>query len=241
MGHMRSLDFYFDYLSGYAYFAWRRIRTMCASRNIVLVPRPVVFAKLLDHWRQLGPGEIPPKKELVYRYGYRYARLHGFEFNPPAAHPFNPLPALRLSLAEVAGPAQTSVIDALFNAGWSGGADLGDIEVLRDVLQDADLPARTLLECASMPPAKEALKRETAQAIAAGVFGVPSMVWDGELFWGNDQLEHVALCMDGRDPLDRERVAEMLARPRAADRDSECRGPGILPALGAGPPRGDTP
>jgi 2-hydroxychromene-2-carboxylate isomerase len=205
-------------LSGYAYFAWRRIQGLCASRCVELVPHPVVFAKLLDHWGQLGPAEIAPKKEVVYRYGYRYAKLNGFEFNPPAAHPFNPLPALRLSLLEVAGEYQFALIDTLFHAGWTRGSNLGDIDVLAQLLDEAGLPAQRLLAAAASPQAKERLKRETAEAIDVGVFGVPSMVWCGELFWGNDQLEHLAVCIDGNDPLDREKLADMLARKRAVDR-----------------------
>lgn len=64
------------------------------------------------------------------------------------------------------------------------------------------------------------MRKETEQTIAQGVFGVPTFTVDGELFWGNDQLEDLELFIQGQDSLDRDRVDEMLARDRGIDRKS---------------------
>ena len=61
-GHV---DFYFDYLSGYAYFGWLRVRSLCARKGATLGVHPVLFAGLLNHWGQLGPAEIPPKRAWI--------------------------------------------------------------------------------------------------------------------------------------------------------------------------------
>jgi len=214
----RRLDFYFDFISLYAYFAWRRLLPICDARGIELVVHPVVFGKLLDHWGQLGPAEVPPKKTFVYQSAYRYAALHGFAFDPPRSHPFNPLPALRVALVEVCGDRQREAINAIFEAGWSNGAEIGTAEALAAILDRAGLDGAALLHTASLPTAKAALRAETDAAITHGVFGVPTMRIGELLFWGNDQLDHVALALDGRDPLDATRVDAMLARPRAIDR-----------------------
>ncbi len=217
----RRLDFYFDFISLYAYFAWRRLLPMCDERGVELVVHPVVFGKLLDHWGQLGPAEVPPKKTFVYQSAYRYAALHGFEFDPPRSHPFNPLPALRTALPEVSGDAQRVVVSAIFEAGWSHGAEIGTPESLGPILDRAGLDGAALLHAASLPAAKAGLRAQTDAAIAHGVFGVPTMRLGELLFWGNDQLDHVALALDGRDPLDAARVDAMLARPRAIDRKAQ--------------------
>ncbi|MGB1881858.1 MAG: DsbA family protein, partial [Gammaproteobacteria bacterium] len=86
------------------------------------------------------------------------------------------------------------------------------------VLNAVGLDGSGLLERAKGAEAKDSLRRETELAIARGVFGVPTMVVDEELFWGNDQVEQLAVVLDGRDPLDRVRLAEFLARGRAIDR-----------------------
>ncbi|MEH6813350.1 MAG: 2-hydroxychromene-2-carboxylate isomerase [Motiliproteus sp.] len=214
----RQLDFYFDYLSPYAYFSWRQVQPLCQHHSITLRPRPIVFGKLLDHWGQLGPAEIAPKKTALYKYCFRYARLHGFEFNPPHCHPFNPLPALRLSLPEVCGDQQLQVINALFSAGWSQGADLSAPTDLRNILDGIGLNGSTLLAATETTEAKAQLRKETEEAIARGVFGVPTFIIDDELFWGNDQLEHLEIYLQGKDPLDAEQVSNMLARHRGIDR-----------------------
>ncbi|MEH6473495.1 MAG: 2-hydroxychromene-2-carboxylate isomerase [Halopseudomonas sp.] len=219
----RVLDFYFDYLSPYAYFSWRQLRPLCQRYGVELHPHPVVFGKLLDHWGQLGPAEIAPKKAALYKYCYRYATLHGFEFNPPRFHPYNPLPSLRLSLLELCGERQTELIDRLFCAAWSEGADLASTSELTAILNSAGFEADSLLAAIETPEAKQALQRETEQAIAQGVFGVPTFIVDGELFWGNDQLEHLEIFLQGNDPLDAERVEAMLARHRGIDRKKTAK------------------
>jgi len=214
----RTLHFYFDYLSPYAYFSWRALQPLCQRYQLQLIPHPVVFGKLLDHWGQLGPAEVVPKKAALYRYCYRYAALNGFEFNPPHCHPFNPLPALRLSLAEVSGDKQTALISAIFDAGWSQGADLSCVETLGKLAHNTGLGSATVLDSITRQDTKDLLHRETEQAIAQGVFGVPTFMIDDELFWGHDQLAHIELYLQGKDPLDPDKVDRMLNRARGIDR-----------------------
>lgn len=212
------VDFYFDYISGYAYFAWLSIQEICDRRGAELGVHPVLFAGLLDHWGQLGPAEIPPKREWAYKDAFRHARLHGIELACPKVHPFNPLLALRLSLREVAGAEQRRLVSAIFRAGWGQGIDLGSRDELAAALDGEGLDSRALIERASAPAAKEALRESTARAVGRGVFGVPTIFVGDELFWGSDRMEYVELALDGRDPLDNARVREALDRPRAADR-----------------------
>jgi 2-hydroxychromene-2-carboxylate isomerase len=214
-GHV---DFYFDYLSGYAYFGWLRVRSLCARKGATLGVHPVLFAGLLNHWGQLGPAEIPPKRAWVYRDGFRIAKRDNVPLSPPRYHPFNPLLALRLSLAEVGGADQPRVVDAIFGAGWGRGIDLGSREELAATLDAAGLDGNGLVAKASEPAAKAALKKSTEDAIARGVFGVPTMIVGDELFWGADRVEYVEMALDGTDPIDHAWVNEVLARPKQADR-----------------------
>lgn len=214
----KHVDFYFDYLSGYAYFAWLEIQAICDARGASLGIHPVLFAGLLNHWGQLGPAEIPPKREWVYRDGYRQAKLRGVPLNPPKYHPFNPLLALRLSLAEVGGDDQRGVVNAIFRGGWGEGIDLGSPDELVATLDRAGFDGRALVEKATLPAAKEALKKSTNEAIARRVFGVPTMIVGGELVWGADRTDFVELILDGEDPIDDAWVQEVLARPKQADR-----------------------
>ena len=212
-----KIHFYFDFISPYAYFAWRKLPTLAKKYNREIEAHPVVFGKLLDKWGQLGPAEIPPKRNWLNEYCLRYAALNGFKYNPPKKHPFNPLAALRMSLKEVSGDDQLRVIDSIFKGGWSHGADLGDLSTLISLLKKKSIDGESLSHKVSELDVKELLINETSYAIEKGVFGVPTIIIDDNLFWGNDQMDHIELLLDGKDPLDRERLNDQ-ERPRAIDR-----------------------
>ena len=214
----KSIHFYFDYISPYAYFAWRRLPSLAKKYNRKIEAHSVVFGKLLDKWGQLGPAEIPPKNNWLNQYCLRYSAINGFEYNPPKKHPFNPLAALRMSLKEVSGINQFQVIDAIFEGGWSQGADLGDLPTLISLLEKQSIDGENVSQQISKPYVKNLLVNETNVAIDKGVFGVPSIIIDDNLFWGNDQMEHIELLLDGKDPLNREKLSLHESRARGIDR-----------------------
>ncbi len=215
---MSHVDFWFDYISPYAYFGWLRVRDLAAAHGATLSLRPVLFAALLDRHGQLGPAEIPSKREHTFKDILRYAALHGIELRGPAAHPFNPLLALRCSTPEVAGAQQADVIAALYRAIWSDGIDGADPSALEGALSVVGLDGAELVERASSGAAKAALRASTEAAVARGVFGVPTFDVDGELFWGNDRVEYAALRLQGRDPLPADAAHRLLSRPAGAVR-----------------------
>lgn len=216
------IDFYFDFLSPFAFLGWRRVRDLSSRTGTPVRPRPVLFAALLEKWGQLGPAEIPPKRAYVFRQCYRFAARHGIKMALPRVHPFVPLSALRTSLPIVAGDRQLEVVDAYFEAIWEDGIDGGSIPDLSAALTRRGLdPA--ILERAQEPAVKDALRAETGAAIARGVFGVPTFFVGDELFWGNDSLDDVELALAGKDPLDRAAVDAFLARPYGVVRPSKGR------------------
>ncbi|HEY6557731.1 MAG TPA: 2-hydroxychromene-2-carboxylate isomerase [Polyangiaceae bacterium] len=203
------VDFYFDYLSPYAYLGWLQLRSLGEARGLELRPDPVALGGLLKHWGQLGPAEIPPKALFTFKDCVRRAQRLGCAFRAPAFHPFNPLTALRVSLEEVAGSAQLAVVDALWQASWASGRDVGSAEVIREVLDEIGLDGARLVARASEPVVKERLKTNASRAIELGVFGVPTTFVDGELFWGADQMDWIAARLDGKDPLDQVSLSDI--------------------------------
>jgi 2-hydroxychromene-2-carboxylate isomerase len=212
------VEFYFDYVSPYSYLASRQIGKLCARHGVEPVMRPILYAGLLDHWGLSGPAEVSARREWFFRDVLRHAALHGIELRGPKTHPFNSLLALRISQPEVAGPRQPEIIEAFWTGSWAKGGDLGTPEGVAEALAAARIEAKPLIERAADPEVKAALRRATEAAIARGVFGVPTMIVDGELFWGNDRLAHLELYLEGRDPVDRALLAEILTRPRGSDR-----------------------
>ena len=202
----RGVDFYFDFISPYAYLAWCELRRK--DPGFTVVPRPILFAGLLDHHGQLGPAEIEPKRRFTFQDVTRRAVDAGIAMRPPVVHPFNPLAALRVSLAMVAGEAQLEVIDALFSATWMHAAPVDSVDAVARVLEEAGFDGEALVTRTREAEVKAALRSETEAAIARGVFGVPTFAVGADLFWGSDQLAYVKRALDGRDP-----VASLMRTP----------------------------
>ena len=96
MANKQTLEFWFDFLSPYAWVAWAQAGDFCDKHDLVLKPRPVVFAGLLDHWGQLGPAEIAPKRLFVFKDAMRKAHREGLAMTYPETHPFNPVTMMRV-------------------------------------------------------------------------------------------------------------------------------------------------
>ena len=182
---MKTIDFYFDFISPYSYFAWLRLDRL-KKQNINIQLKPVLLAGLLNHWGQKGPAEIEPKRLELFRKCLRYAAKNKIDFTVPKFHPFNPLYVLRLSLLEVAGDNQERVIDALWRAGWQQGIDLGNPDEIVFVLKKAGLPAEELIEKTFIRENKQKLKDNTKEAIERGAFGLPTFHLNDEIFCRND-------------------------------------------------------
>ena len=172
-------DWYFDVISPFAYLQWTRLRR--DHSMVRLQPRPLLFGALLQHHGQLGPAEIPGKREFTYRFVSWEARRLGIALRFPPAHPFNPLAALRLILATDDTIAAT---DAVFTHIWRDGLAADSAAALGGVA--AALGIMEIDVAIARDEVKSALRNNTEEAIACGVFGVPTLCIDGALFWGND-------------------------------------------------------
>jgi 2-hydroxychromene-2-carboxylate isomerase len=179
---MKKADWYFDFISPFAYIGLARLGRF--SQKLEIRYKPVLFAGLLNHWEQKGPAEIPPKRVWTFRYCSWWAAQQGIALRSPATHPFNPLPYLRLAVAAGNTPA---AIGRIFEAIWTTGADPSDERVFAELARSLQIDPSRLGDQAI----KDALRQETEQAIARGVFGVPTLIVDEELFWGADAMDFV--------------------------------------------------
>ncbi len=215
---MRQISFYFDFVSPYSFLAWGEVFQVAARNQAALRTVPVLLAGLLNAHGQIGPAEIPAKRDFVFKDILRWCHKRGGRIKGPPAHPFNPLSALRLCEAVGDMNDRVRLADALFSECWRRGQDISDKAVLARLLDELGLDARTLMAEIETPNIKERIRQNTDEAISRGVFGVPTFVVDNELFWGYDRLCHLEDYLKGNLDIDRTLAAEILARPRGADR-----------------------
>ena len=195
-----KISFYFDYLSPWAYFAWQPIKALARKRGLTLELNPIPYPNLSASWQQRAVATLPPKREFIFKFAYRYAKKHGIPYNMPQPHPYKPYTSLRLSLAEVCGKRQQELVDLLFEACWVKGVDMGSDTALTEFLTANNFPGQKWVEQTKAASIKKTLIENTEKSINQGIFGVPTMVIDDELFWGNDQIEFINDYLNGKDP-----------------------------------------
>lgn len=189
---MRTLDWYFDFLSGFAYLQLKQLKDLPGDVSVSY--RPMLFAGLLQHHETKGPAQIPRKRVYTYRHWVWQARRANVPFRMPPTHPFPPLPPLRLAIALGNDGA---AIETIFDHIWRDGEDVGDPggwARLTDKLGVAD--AEALIADQGV---KDQLRRNTESAVELGLFGVPTAVVDGELFWGQDSTPMLFAYLENPD------------------------------------------
>ncbi|NZA27267.1 2-hydroxychromene-2-carboxylate isomerase [Luteimonas sp. SJ-92] len=195
---------YFDFISPYSYLQWRRLRDGLEEHGIE--PVPILFAAILEALGNRGPAEIPGKREFAYRHILWRARRAHVPLRFPPAHPFNPLAALRLAIA--AGNSRAA-IDAVFDWIWAQGNAGDSVEALAPVLERLQLRPEAL----AAPEVKAALHANTSAAVAAGVFGVPTLALGDDLFWGDDAHDFAMAALQDPELLDDPEMRRLASLP----------------------------
>lgn len=177
---MKKVEWYFDYVSPFSYLQWAHQLPRLEGVDIEL--KPVLFAGLLKHRGHKGPAEMRDKRRFVYRQVVWMAGRFGVPFRMPAAHPFNPLPLLRLSIARGNRP---DVVERLFGFVWRDGHIPPEAKPWQALMDELDATE----EATRDPAVKQRLVDNGEEAISKRVFGVPTLVVNGEVFWGVDGFD----------------------------------------------------
>ncbi len=190
---MKTITFYLDFISPYAWLAFEALPQALQGISHQVVHKPVLFGALLKHHGQLGPAEIPAKRDWTYRQVLWLARQQGCDLKLPATHPFNPLGLLRLAVAcDADGLPNRYVCEQVFRHVWCSGEDAADAQRLAALSAQLE-PARDVASA----EVKQQLQAHTQEAIEAGVFGVPTFAVDDKLFWGQDALPMLRAYLQG--------------------------------------------
>lgn len=203
-----EITFYYDILSPFAHVALARLGELPGGCTVV--PKPVLLGAMLSHWGQRGPAEIVPKRLHTYRLATFLGERQGLEMRFPPRHPFNPLAGLRiLAGANDGAGADLAMVRHAFDFVFREGRAPDNPEDLRAFAEAIGAPAAL----ASDDVAKAALRRFTEEAIALGVFGVPSFVVatasGHEVFWGVDAFDMLKGWLDNNDLFEREPYAHL--------------------------------
>lgn len=206
-----SAIWYFDFISPFAYLQLARMREL--AEHHAITPRPIVLGAVLKHHGQLGPAEIPGKREFTYRMVLWQAESSGIQLRFPPCHPFNPLAALRLTIA---CGSSWEAISAIYQHIWRHGLAGDDAVSLADVANALGVvDIETAINTAAV---KQQLRANTEEAISAGVFGVPTVRLGEKLVWGNDATSMFEKLLVDPEYFDRGEYSRVANLPDAAER-----------------------
>lgn len=207
----REATWYVDPISPYVYLQLPDLDRL--PSEILVRPVPVLLAALLKHWETKGPAEIPAKRLHTYRQCAWLARSRGVPFRMPPRHPFNPLSALRLLCALGLTLEQARIASRFV---FEYGGDPSTAEGLRQLGELLGVAEPEAL--ASEPAAKDKLRRNTDEALAHRVWGVPTFLVDEQLFWGADSFPMMLDYLTDRSLFESAEMKQIAALPVGASR-----------------------
>ncbi len=184
------IDFYFEFSSPYGYIASQLADDFEKRVGRPLRWRPLLLGPVFKITGQAPLVEVPLKGEYSKRDFARSARLHKVAYRHPEKFPIGTVGALRAfywAHDRDAHRAQ-ALAKALYRAYFVEGQDIGSAAIVVEVARTLGYDAAELTTALEDPALKERAKREVDAAIAAGVFGSPFFVIDGEPFWGVDRM-----------------------------------------------------
>jgi 2-hydroxychromene-2-carboxylate isomerase len=186
-----GLDFWCELASTYTYLAGERIESLAARRRVRVTWSPFLLGPIFaaSGWTT-SPFEIYPSKgRYMWRDVERSADALGIVFKRPSVFPRNTVLASRVATLGVARGWGPAFARRALAANFAEDRDIGAVAVIDELLQDLDLDGAAIREEADSPAWKPRLREVTARASALGIFGAPTFIVEGEMFWGNDRLE----------------------------------------------------
>lgn len=189
---MAVLDFWFEFASTYSYPAAMRVEKVAAAAGVTVRWRPFLLGPIFgaQGWNDSPFNIYPVKGRYMWRDLERVCAKEGLPLTlPPARFPQNGLKAARLTLVGVREGWAPAFVKAVYTANFADQKDITDDAVLGTALRTAGADPNAAAAAANTAENKAALKAQTEEAIALGIFGAPSFTVGDELFWGNDRLE----------------------------------------------------
>ena len=194
------IDFYFDFSSPYSFLASEQIEALAARHGRTVNYRPILLGAIFkaSGGAPLTEQYAPKAKYSIHDFE-RSARFAGIRFRYPSKFPISSVAPARAVLAlQRDRPEQAiALVHALFRAFFQEDCDISDAAVVADVANSIGLDGAKLTDDAQQPAVKDALRKAVEDSIAFGVFGAPTIVVDGEVFWGNDRLPQIERWLAG--------------------------------------------
>ena len=186
-----SVDFWFEFASTYSYLAVSRVEQEALAAGVVVAWRPFLLGPIFKEqgWSDSPFNVYPVKGRYMWRDLERLCDGYGIPFKRPTQFPRNGLLAARVTLAGGDAGWVPGFVKRAYRANFAEDRNIADAAVLSELLRDVGADPTTVVAEAGSDAVKAKLRANTEEAQRLGIFGAPSFVANGELFWGNDRLD----------------------------------------------------
>ena len=185
----KSIDFYFDIISPYAYLAYKQIISLNKEKKIQFNYKPILLGGLHKLAEITAPAFNEFKMKNMKNDCNLIALKKNIEFNWNDKFPINSIKIMRGYLS-VAQEIKDIYLEAFFNAYWKDNIDFNNIDNFQTLLKKINLDSAKFFEDIEKIEIKEKLKEVTNVAFKKEVFGAPTFIVNNKLFWGQDRLDY---------------------------------------------------
>ena len=183
---IKSIDFYFDFISPYSYLAHKKIKTINTKKNINFRYKPVLVGGLHNLLGITAPAFVKPKLKHMISDCELIAQKDKSNFVWNSKFPINSLNIMRGCLFI---NNDDLYLDVMFDAYWKDNLDTSNEKILKNLLKRCKIDSKIFFENIKNPKIKDKLKSLTQEAHDKEIFGVPTFVVNSKIFWGQDRLE----------------------------------------------------
>ena len=188
----KTLEFYFDFGSPTAYLAHKRLQQLSAQYDLLIDYKPMLLGGVFKATGNTTPVAIPAKGQYMLVHDLpRFARRYNVPLNINPHFPINTLHLMRAAIAAQRLDCMPAYVNAMFDAVWVDGKNMGELDVIAQTLADNELDSEALMALSQDPEVKAQLISNTEAAVERGIFGAPTLFMDGEMYFGQDRLDFV--------------------------------------------------
>ena len=187
----KTVDFYFDYGSPATYLAWTQIYKITKEADASLNMIPMLLGGVFKETGNASPATVPAKSKWMGSDLRMYAAKYNVEFNSNSFFPINTLNLMRGAIAAQKLNVFEDYSKAIFTGIWVKDLNLGDLEVLKDYLENSGIETDQIFNLCQDQEVKNKLIENTQEAVSKGIFGAPSFIIDDKLIFGQDRLHFV--------------------------------------------------
>ncbi len=187
-----ELEFWFDFASTYSYPAALRVEDLAVAHGVTVHWRAFLLGPIFQAqgWSDSPFNLYPAKGRYMWQDLQRLCHEHELEFHKPSHFPRNSVLAARIACAFDSAPWIGGFVRRVFTANFALDLDIADVEVITACLELLGQNPTVVMDTATSAESKAKLRARTEAADKLEIFGAPTFISDGELYWGNERLEN---------------------------------------------------